>query len=135
MNLYSRVLTYPKHVQSMFPKCTKHINNMSSTCCSAVPTYFKHSPNTIRMYCLHVCKIFHVPDLSPTCPKHVLIMYLSFRQHVFNTCLSCPKNVLDKSAGDSLPGDLYCDKIIPECTDSVSKTFPLPHLSIKIKDC
>jgi len=49
--------------------------------------------------------------------------------------LSCPKNVLDKSAEDILPGDLFCNKIIPECTDSVSKTFPLSQLSTKINDC
>ena len=35
---------------------------------------------------------------------------------------SYPKNVLYQSAGDVLPGDLFCDKIIPECTNSVSKT-------------
>ena len=46
-----------------------------------------------------------------------------------------PENVLDKSAEDILPGDLFCDKIIPECTDSVSKAFPLSQLSIKINDC
>jgi len=48
---------------------------------------------------------------------------------------SCPENVLDKSAEDILPGDLFCDKIIPECTDSVSKVFPLSQLSIKINNC
>lgn len=48
---------------------------------------------------------------------------------------SYPKNVLDKSAEDILPGDLFYDEVIPECSDSVSKTFPLSQLSIKINDC
>ena len=48
---------------------------------------------------------------------------------------SCPKNVLDNSAEDILRGAIFCDQIIPECTDSVSKTFPLSQLSIKINNC
>ena len=45
------------------------------------------------------------------------------------------KNVLVKAAENILPGDLFCDKIIPKCSDSVSKAFPLPPISIKINNC
>jgi len=84
--------------------------------------------------------------------KRCVPIFCSIKNPFFNECLfccrtwlvnlwmivcsySCPKNVLDKSAEDSLPGDLFCNKIIPECTDSVSKTFPLSQLSTKINDC
>ena len=40
---------------------------------------------------------------------------------------------MDNSAEDILRGAIFCDQIIPECTDSVSKTFPLSQLSIKTK--
>jgi hypothetical protein len=56
----------------------------------------------------------------------------SFNSHSFVPPTPTPqkRNVLDKLAEDILPGGLILDKIIPECT--VSKTFPLSQLSVKI---